>query len=96
MMDATPIYRHGVIIGYSYADSTPLKRRYRLGQFLRVLTDDEYAQVEALSIANTPAGKRAKRLLAIWREAGVDFNDPLTYSAITAAFGATRAGELAG
>lgn len=91
------IIHKGRVVGQQWLDDTvepAQKRRYTYPQFIRALTDDEFSTVETLAGANTAQGKRARRILAIWKAEGVDLNDPLTLTAITAVLGEARAQEL--
>jgi len=63
------------------APATP-KRIYRLGEFIRKLTDDEWGVIKEVAQTNTAAGRRAKRLVDYWIYSGVDFNDGLTQQAM--------------
>lgn len=88
--------RGGVVIAREWREDSPIveKRRYTFPQFIRALTDDEFSTVETIATANTAQGKRARRVLAIWKAEGVDMNDSLTLTALTAVLGDARAQEL--
>jgi len=88
--------RDGVVIAREWRDDSPEveKRRYTFPRFIRELTDDEFSTIETIATANTAQGKRARRVLAIWKAEGVDMGDPLTLNAVTAVLGEARAQEL--
>lgn len=90
------IVHRGRVVGQHYLDdsSKPKKRRYSFPAFIRALTDDEFSTIETIASADTAQGKRARRVLAIWKAEGVDLNDTLTLTAITTVLGDSRAQEL--
>lgn len=88
---------NGRTIGRKLVNTDPVepsKRRYTFPQFIRALTDDEFSTVETIATANTAQGKRARRVLAVWKADGVDLNDSLTLTALTAVLGDARVAEL--
>lgn len=84
-MPYVDIIHNGRVVGQYYAedDPQPLKNRYSIGTFIRILTDDEYGIIEETAAGTGPAARRARRILAYWRANGVDCNDSLTAQAIT-------------
>ena len=94
----------GEVIGREWyePDLPPQKNRYKLGEFVRLCTDDEWSVIEEKAQLTTAVGRKARRLLRIWLIDGVDCNDPLTVSALnwleanTPEWTAQRVAELIG